>query len=114
MPDLTGYVSIRNNCGKTIKDVTLSVTVDGTVREMIKDPSLPDTLTTMNRRYSFPGGAATDWRVAFTLDGTQVTGTATCQLSSADTNQTLKIALLPDRFTLSPRAAEPVIGEYDL
>lgn len=114
MPDLTGYVSIRNNCGKTIKDVTLSVSVDGTVREMIKDPSLPDTLTTMNRRYSFPSGAATDWRVAFTLEGTEMTGTASCQLSSADNNQTLKIALLPDRFTLSPCAAEQVIGEYDL
>ncbi len=114
MPDLTGYVSIRNNCGKTIKDVTLSVTVDGTVRQMIKDPSLPDTLTTLNRKYSFPGGAGTDWQVAFTLDGAQITGTASCQLSSADNNQTLRIALLADRFTLSPRAVEPVIGEYDL
>ncbi len=113
MPDLTGYVSIRNECGTTIKDVTLSVTVGGDVHPLIQDNALSDSLTTRNKKYSFPGGVGTDWTVSFQLKDTAITGTARCQLSQADNHQTLKIALFTDTFTLSPAASDPVTGRYD-
>lgn len=113
MPDLTGYVSIRNECGTTIKDLTLSVTVGGEVRPLIQDSALSDSLTTRNKKYEFPSGVGTDWTLSFRLKDTTITGTARCQLSAADNHQTLKIALFKDSFTLLPAVSDPVTGRYD-
>ena len=113
MPDVTGYVAIKNNFDTAIQDVELSVVVDGTPAPVLRESSLPQGLVSLNRKYRFPNGSAMQWRIAFTLNGTNMTGTATCQLSSADINQTLKIGLSADGVTLSPRAGEKVTGLYD-
>lgn len=112
MPDVTGYVSVRNKCGTKIENIRLSVTVGGTLSPLIQLNVLSDQMTSMNKRFDFPSGASPDWAISFTLKGTQMDGKANCKLTTADNNQMLKITVYGDEFTLAPSVSESVTGRY--
>lgn len=114
MPELTGYVSIRNKCGTTIENVSLSVSANGTLSPLIQQAILSDNMTTMNKKYSFPAGVSPDWTVSFLLNGVQIDGSTNCQLTTADNNQMLKITLSADGFTIAPTTSDRVAGMYNL
>ena len=113
MPDQTGYVSLKNGCGTTIKNVSLSLVVDGNATSpLIQYPSLSDRMTTRNTKYCYPGGSSADWRVSFMLNDVETEGSISCLLTSADNNKTLKIALAADSFTISPPVSDSAAGMY--
>ena len=112
MPNVTGYVSLKNECGTVIKDASVSVSVSGDANPLIAHPSLAVGMTTMNKKYSFPIGSSTDWCVSFTLKGAQIKGTVNCQLTPADNNKMLKITLSADSFTIAPTVSERATAMY--
>lgn len=112
MPDITGYVSVRNKSGAAVENVRLSVSVGGTLNPLLQLNLLSDHMTSMNKRFDFPSGASTDWAVSFTLKGKQMDGTATCKLTTTDNNQMLKITVYSDEFILAPTASDNVTGRY--
>ena len=112
MPDITGYVSVRNKCGTKIEDLRLSVTVGGALSQILQLNLLSDDMTSMNKKFTFPSGASADWAVSFTRKGAQMDGTATCALSAADNNQMLKITVYANEFVLAPTMSGNVTGSY--
>jgi len=112
MSNVTGYVSLKNECGTVIKDASLSVSVSGDASPLIHHPSLAVGMTTLNKKYSFPSGSSTDWCVSFTLKGTQMNGTVNCQLTPADNNKMLKITLSADSFTIVPTVSDRATSMY--
>lgn len=114
MPDLTGFVSVRNRCGTTIQDISLSLVVGGEQQALIQAPTLSDSFSSMNKKYSVPGNAITEWHVAFTRKGTRYHGSTACQTGPADNNQMLKIELKEAGFTVVPRVSAPASGTYDI
>ncbi len=113
MPDVTGYVSVKNKCGASIENVRVSVSVGGTLSPLLQLPLLSDHMTSMNKKFVFPGGANSNWAVSFTLGGTQMDGTANCPLTSADNNRMVKITLSKDEFTITPTESDGATGMYD-
>lgn len=112
MPDITGYVSVRNKCGTRIEDLRLSVSVDGTPSQLLQLNLLSDGMTSMNKKFILPSKASADWSVSFTYNSTQMVGTATCALSTADNNQMLKITVHAGEFILAPAMSDNVTGRY--
>lgn len=112
MPDITGYVSVRNKSGARIEDVRLSLSVGGTLSPMLQLNLLSDDMTSMNKKFAFPSGTSADWAISFTSKGAQMDGTANCKLTTTDNNQMLRITVYPDEFTLVPAASESVTTKY--
>ncbi len=113
MPDITGYVSVRNKSGAAIENVRLSVSVGDSLSPILQLNLLSDHMTSMNKKFSFPSGASANWAVSFTSKGAQLDGTATCALTSSDNNQMLKITVYGDEFILVPTVSDNVTGRYN-
>lgn len=112
MPDITGYVSVRNKSGTRIENLRLSLSVGDTLTPMLQLKLLSDDMTSMNKKFTFPSSASVDWAISFTLNGEQMDGTAKSRLTTTDNNQMLKITVYPTEFTLVPAVSEAVTSKY--